>query len=169
MFWDKWAEFSHQANFCIHLVMDESRPVSSVLSRAKFPPCIHARILVAEDDHVLIDILCIILKCQGFDARPAYSAQQALTIYSEFRPHAAILEAWFWNGMNGLELATVFRREHPECKLFVWTAWQTAVRPLLSQYRDRGFDLTVWAKPMHPHDIMLKLADLLIPGKPFQA
>ncbi len=129
----------------------------------------HARILVAEDDWLITDVLCLILTLQGYQARAAYSAEEALEVCREFQPHAAILEAWFWTGMNGVDLAKHFTLDHPECKLLLWTAWQSIVPRILQEAKEEGFDFTVWAKPLHPNDVLAKLADLLIPGEAFHA
>jgi hypothetical protein len=71
--------------------------------------------------------------------------------------------------MNGVDLAKRFTLDHPECKLFLWTAWQSIVPSILQEAKEEGFDFTVWAKPLHPNDVLAKLADLLSPGEAFHA
>jgi DNA-binding NtrC family response regulator len=126
---------------------------------------VHAKVLIAEDDHVIADVLCLILHIQGYRARAVYSAEQAMTACEDFQPDLIVLEAWFWQGMHGIDLAIWLRQHHPECRLFVWSAWQSIIPPLIQKAAEQGYDFNVRAKPIQVPNLLGIFADLIIPGE----
>jgi DNA-binding response OmpR family regulator len=50
------------------------------------------RILVAEDDLAIQQVLCFFLRHSGFEARGASNGQEAINIVREFNPHLIVLD-----------------------------------------------------------------------------
>jgi DNA-binding response OmpR family regulator len=67
-------------------------------------------VLVVDDDRDSADSLALVLRLQGFDARPAYDADGTLAAVVEFRPQAILLDLAM-PGTDGYALADRIRRE----------------------------------------------------------
>ena len=68
----------------------------------------HHRVLNVDDERTITDTLALIFTGNGYDARKAYSAEQAVDFIAEWRPDLAILDVVL-PVMNGIDLATLLR------------------------------------------------------------
>jgi len=50
------------------------------------------RVLVVDDDRLVADTLALVFGKSGFDARAAYSADQAMSFAREFKPHLLLCD-----------------------------------------------------------------------------
>lgn len=68
------------------------------------------RILIVDDDQLLLQFLSAVLTSAGYEAQTAYSAEQALAIIDKVEPDLALLDITM-PGMSGLELARHLHEE----------------------------------------------------------
>ena len=76
------------------------------------------KILVAEDENILREVICKSLQSYGFKVLEAADGRAALQIAEEFEgPIHLLLTDVVMPGMNGLELASRLAKLHPEIKI----------------------------------------------------
>ena len=113
------------------------------------------RILVAEDERDVRDLLCEILRAEGHEVHPAESGVEALEIF-----RASDFDAVFTDigmpGMSGWELAHAVREQDGSVPLAVITGWGDAVGS--NEQREAGVDWVV-TKPFDAHRIAELAAD----------
>jgi len=63
-------------------------------------------------------------------------------------------------GMNGIELAMAVSERFPECKVLLFSG-QAATAELLHRAQKQGCDFPLLPKPMHPEDLLKKVAEIL--------
>jgi CheY-like chemotaxis protein len=121
------------------------------------------RVLVVDDEHVVADTLAKIFSNEGYETNAAYSAEEALAIVLEWRPHLAIVDVCL-PGMSGIDLAIRFKVEYPDCKITLFSG-QSATSDLLETARQNGHSFNVLAKPMHPTELLSVASCLLSPAE----
>jgi signal transduction histidine kinase/ActR/RegA family two-component response regulator len=72
-----------------------------------------ARLLLVDDNQDAVDLLAVSLTELGHDVRAAYDPRSALALAREHPPDIALLDIGL-PGMDGYELATALRAQHPE-------------------------------------------------------
>jgi CheY-like chemotaxis protein len=101
------------------------------------------RILVVDDEPVVLDTLREMLEELGYDVSPAASSEQALAAMATVRPHVVFLDLMM-PGMSGLEALPLFREQHRRVPVIVITASMSP--EIVRQARAAGaFDVV--AKP----------------------
>jgi CheY-like chemotaxis protein len=81
------------------------------------------RVLVVDDNEMLCQLACDILRTEGYQAVPARSAAEALEAFA--REEFDILVTDFrMPGMNGLELARAIRSRNPHFPVIVISAYE---------------------------------------------
>jgi DNA-binding response OmpR family regulator len=119
------------------------------------------RVLVVDDEQVVADTLASIFKMHGYEARATYSAEEALQLIGEWRPDLAILDVVLPR-MNGIDLGVLLRAELPSCQV-VLISGQTVTSALLESAAKEGHGFQIYAKPMHPSEL-LKVSAALLSG-----
>ena len=117
------------------------------------------RILVVDDEVVVLQTLNLIFRSRGFEVRTAASAEEALELISTWRPEIAVLDV-ILPGMNGLDLAVVLAQQVPSCRV-VHLSGQPRSAELRDQAELEGHPFEILAKPMHPDVLLAHLAGLL--------
>jgi DNA-binding NtrC family response regulator len=115
---------------------------------------INHRILIVDDERVISDTLTTIFKNAGYDAKPVYSAEQALELLSQgdWLPDLAILDVRLPN-MNGVDLAIHLKAEYPTCKLSLFSG-QPSSAEILEMANAAGHSFGILAKPAHPTELL---------------
>jgi DNA-binding NtrC family response regulator len=110
------------------------------------------RVLILDDERVIADTLCIVLKHHGYRAYGAYNHHSAVTIAREFRPHVF---TGFNNldDKNGCETALEVLSFLPRCRVMICSG-SPAAADALNDYRRRGYNFETLAKPVHPQDLL---------------
>jgi DNA-binding response OmpR family regulator len=122
-------------------------------------------VLIVDDERVKTDTLCAIFKLRGFDARGAYSAEEALKITEAWPPHVGIFDVML-PAMNGVELAISLKRSHPDCGVILFSgAPETSSR--LEHPRRNGHRFGIFAKPVSPETLISEV-NTFISGGMFQ-
>jgi CheY-like chemotaxis protein len=111
-----------------------------------------SRVLVVDDEHLVADTLVLILKGKGFDARAAYSGEEAAEISLTWAPDAVITDV-VMGPMDGASLAIYLSQALPNCKVLLMSG-NPATIDLLSSAKSQGHDFPIVAKPSPPDDIL---------------
>ena len=115
------------------------------------------RVLVVDDEQVIADTLSIILNKAGFEASPVYTGTAAVESARTIQPDLIISDV-IMPDMNGIEAAIQIRAFLPGCKILLFSG-QAATADLLESARAKGHEFEILAKPVHPQDLLAKLAD----------
>ena len=113
------------------------------------------KVLIADDERVIADTLAMILNKNGFDARVAYTGEQAVEVAGEFVPEMLISDV-IMGGLNGIDAAIRIRALLPGIKILLFSG-QAATADLLEKARAQGYEFEILAKPVHPQDLLNKL------------
>ncbi len=114
------------------------------------------RVLVVDDEQVIADTLSIILNKAGFDASPVYTGNGAVESARSIKPDLIISDV-IMPDMNGIDAAIQIRAFLPSCKILLFSG-QAATADLLESARAKGHEFEILAKPVHPQDLLAKLA-----------
>ena len=114
------------------------------------------RVLVVDDEQVIADTLSIILNKAGFEASPVYTGTAVVESARNIQPDLIISDV-IMPDMNGIEAAIQIRSFLPACKILLFSG-QAATADLLESARAKGHEFEILAKPVHPQDLLAKLA-----------
>jgi CheY-like chemotaxis protein len=110
------------------------------------------RVLIVDDERVITDTLVTIFSHNGYDARGAYSAEQALVALEDWNPHLVIIDVLL-PAMNGIDLAIRIKSQCPACHISLFSG-QAATSDLLELAARNGHVFPVIAKPVHPSELL---------------
>jgi DNA-binding response OmpR family regulator len=114
------------------------------------------RILVIDDETSIADSLTEILSGYGYDAVACYEGQAAIDAARSRCPDAVIADV-IMPGLNGVETVLAIRELCPTTRILLFSG-QAATMELLSQARNRGHEFEILPKPVHPNELLKKLA-----------
>lgn len=135
------------------------RPVESSDDQRLPGPCMK-RILIVDDEHLVADTLCAIFRNNGFDARAAYSTEEALRSTESFSPELLLCDITM-PGRDGIQLMTEFGRALPSCQIVVLTGYHSNIIRIGNQGRSFAKPARILTKPCQP-DELLREAVLLL-------
>jgi DNA-binding response OmpR family regulator len=113
------------------------------------------RVLVVDDEHLITDTICAILKENGFDATGAYSGSDAISAARMQRPDIVLSDVMMPR-MSGVELGIQLRSEFPEIKIFLFSG-QAATRAMIHRAEAEGHYFELLPKPIHPDELINKM------------
>jgi DNA-binding response OmpR family regulator len=116
-------------------------------------------VLVVDDERVIADTLSIILSKSGFAVMTAYDGESALELAAVIPPELLITDVAM-PGMNGIELAVALAQSIPDCKVLLFSG-QASTIDLLDEARREGHNFTLLTKPVHPTDLLTRIAECL--------
>ncbi len=119
------------------------------------------KILIIDDEVTIADTLALIFASSGYEARTAYSAEQALEVLEEWRPDLAIIDVVL-PGMNGIEFAIFLRASYPACQFLLFSG-QPGTSGLLEDAKSKGHLFEILAKPLHPTYMLSTVSEMLTP------
>ena len=117
------------------------------------------RVLIIDDEVNVSDTLGLIFTKDGYEARVAHSAEEAVELIAEWAPDLAIIDVML-PGMNGIDFALVLKANYPDCRLLLFSG-ETNTAELLAQAAKDGHLFNILAKPLHPTYMLETAADLL--------
>lgn len=121
-------------------------------------------VLVVDDESVIADTLAEILSRSGYNGIAAYDGDSALETALLSPPEMLITDVVL-PGITGIELAIRMRRIFPECKIILFSG-QASTADLLASARADGHHFTLLNKPLHPQDLLSRVAEGLKPQTP---
>ena len=118
------------------------------------------RILVVDDDRLVADTLTLIFAKSGFDARSAYSADEALEFARTFIPDLLLCDISM-PGRDGLALVCDITRELPSCRIIVLTGFYSNLKGVREQSDKLARPVSILTKPCQPSDLLREAASVL--------
>ena len=119
------------------------------------------RVLIVDDERVIADTLRAIFSNEGYSARAAYSAEDALPLIAEWNPQIVIIDVRL-PGMNGIDLAVIMKAQFPHCNSLLFTG-DGSVAYLHELARQQGHDFELLAKPIPPGELLNRVAGYFPP------
>ncbi len=113
-------------------------------------------VLIVDDHPLIADTLVQILHDAGYAAISTYDAESAHEL-AEIAPPELLLTDICLPGMDGVDLALLIQSDIPDCKILLFSALVGTV-DLLQGAREKGRDFTLLAKPIHPRDLLERVA-----------
>ncbi|MGD0831177.1 MAG: response regulator [Terracidiphilus sp.] len=120
-------------------------------------PSKQLRVFVVDDEFVIASSLGMILRHKGFDAVSFQDPQEALAAARTQAPDLLISDV-VMPGFSGIELAIQIKEQCPNCKILLFSG-QAATAGLLQAAQEQGHDFEILSKPVHPTDLLKKIAD----------
>jgi CheY-like chemotaxis protein len=112
-------------------------------------------VLVVDDEQLITDTLCEILKENGFDATGAYSGPDAISAARKLRPDIVLTDV-LMPKMSGVELGIHLRTEFPGIKV-VLISGQAATSAIIRRAQAEGYFFELLPKPIHPDELISRL------------
>ncbi|MGD0445353.1 MAG: response regulator [Edaphobacter sp.] len=112
-----------------------------------------------DDERIIATTLEAILRCTGYEAKAACSAEEAIEVIAGWQPAFAIVDVVL-PLLNGIELSKLLRAQIPDCGILLISG-QTCTGELLEQAEREGYKFEVLAKPVHPSVLLEKTAEML--------
>ena len=97
----------------------------------------HPRIFIVDDEISIAKMLCVILQMHLFDTVPFDDPQAALEA-ARAEPPDYLISDIAMQGMTGIELAILFEREVPACKVLLFSG-QVDAPELIRQPKSRAY------------------------------
>jgi DNA-binding response OmpR family regulator len=114
------------------------------------------RVLIVDDNRSVADTLVVVFSFNGYLARAAYSAEEAMRIAPELRPDLAVVDV-FLPRIGGISLAMGLRAAYPNLKILLLSG-QPASFDMLARV---GNPFELMMKPVHPAEMLRTAARLL--------
>lgn len=110
------------------------------------------RVLIADDEMVIAETLCLILRQNRFEATAAYGGREAIEEAKRWRPDIFLTDV-VMPEVDGIEAAVVVSDLLPKCRILLFSG-QAAVHDLLHEVRLQGHNFELLAKPVHPEELL---------------
>jgi CheY-like chemotaxis protein len=117
------------------------------------------RILVVDDEETIADTLSLIFRSNGYDAKTAYSAEEALEMLETWQPELAVIDVVL-PGMNGIDFAIFLKASYPDIHFLLFSG-QPGTGGLLEEAKRKGHLFEILAKPLHPTFMLATVANML--------
>ena len=117
------------------------------------------KILIVDDERWTSDTLATIFNIAGYEARAAYSAEEALEIMADWHPSLVILDVVLPR-MNGIDLAILLAGRQPSCQILLFSGNPNTAQ-IANAAAQSGHAFEILEKPVHP-DLMLQKASRLL-------
>jgi DNA-binding NtrC family response regulator len=118
----------------------------------------HPRIFIVDDELSIAKMLSVILQMHLFDAVPFSDPEAALEAARTTPPDYLISDVQM-QGMTGIDLAILFEREFPACKILLFSGRPDAPEKM-RQASEAGHAFTFLQKPLHPTQLVAALKQL---------
>jgi len=116
-------------------------------------------VLIVDDERIIADTLSIILTRAGFVTMTAYNGASALRMANQISP-ALLISDVVMPGISGVELAIMLTQSIPDLKVLLFSG-QASTVDLLEKARHGGYHFTALTKPVHPTDMLKRVAESL--------
>lgn len=118
------------------------------------------RVLVVDDERLVADTISLVFGRSGFDARTAYSADEALTFARDFQPNLLLCDVSM-PGKDGLHLMKEISRELPNCRILLLTGFYSNLATMQKHVARLPRPVGILTKPCQP-DVLLREATSLL-------
>lgn len=117
------------------------------------------KVLIVDDEQWTSDTLATIFGIAGFEARAAYSAEEAIEIMKDWPPALVILDVVL-PGMSGIALAIELTGRAPACQILLFSGNPNTAQ-LAQAAAETGHPFDILEKPVHPEFMLQKASQLL--------
>jgi CheY-like chemotaxis protein len=117
------------------------------------------KVLVVDDEKTTAETLTVIFRNHGYEARAAYSAEEAIDVIAEWQPNLALLDVNLPK-MNGIDLAVALKTSDPNCRVLLFSGYPDT-NDLLHAAMQAGHVFEVISKPVHPTLLLNAIANSL--------
>jgi len=118
-----------------------------------------ARILIVDDERMIADTLSAIVRGAGYETFTAYNRQLGLDAARALAPELVLSDVAMPE-MDGVSMAMKIRRSQPEVRVLLFSG-QAGTLDLLRSAEEKGFHFELLEKPIHPEEIMRRVAQAL--------
>lgn len=118
-----------------------------------------SRVLIVDDEKVIAITLAHIFRVKGYEARWAYSAEEAIPLIESWAPDLAVLDVCL-PGMNGVDLAIRLKAMLPECRVLLISGKPETLE-VMERASQNGHVIELIAKPVPPTLLLDRAAELL--------
>jgi DNA-binding NtrC family response regulator len=118
-------------------------------------------VLVVDDERAVADSLAMILRYAGYSTSVAYNGEQAIEV-AQLRVPDLLISDVVMPGINGFELAILFRKTHLNCSVLLFSG-QAATAELSEQAAAAGYSFELLAKPVPPAQMLSRVARICPP------
>jgi DNA-binding response OmpR family regulator len=123
------------------------------------------KVLVVDDERTIADTLAVILRKSGFQAYPAYSGQEAIRLSLQVKPDLMISDVMMPD-KNGIDVAAEVQALVPSCRVLFFSG-HCATATLLLNAKQPGKGWDILPKPVHPHDLLVRVHGLVAEDVPY--
>ena len=116
-------------------------------------------IFVVDDEKVISETLATILRIHGFAATSFTNPFEALNNARSASPDLLLSDVMMAE-LSGVDLAIQIKETCPNCKILLFSG-QAATVDLLHAAREQGHDFHLLAKPVHPADLLQRIAKIM--------
>ncbi len=92
------------------------------------------RVLILDDERVIVDLLCMVLNHYGYESRGAYTHSSAVATAREFRPDVFLTGFNNVCDKNGCETAVEILALLPQCRIIISSGAQSASKETLNKH-----------------------------------
>jgi DNA-binding NtrC family response regulator len=117
------------------------------------------KLLIVDDGKLIAETLATIFNGNGYEAKPAYSAEHALEIIAEWEPAIAIVDVVL-PAMNGIDLGILLKATRPSIRVTLMSG-QLVTGTLLGDAAKKGHAFEILAKPIEIPELLGVAARLL--------
>jgi CheY-like chemotaxis protein len=118
------------------------------------------RILVVDDERLVADTLTLVLGKGGFEAKAAYSANDAMERARNFRPDLLLCDITM-PGKDGIQLVNEITQELPACRIMVLTGFYSNLKKVREEASRLCLPVSILTKPCQPDDLIREAAAML--------
>jgi len=119
-----------------------------------------------DDEDVIASTLELILLSRGFAVRSFVDPTDAAEAAQSERPDFLLTDVMMPK-LNGIELAIKVKEVNPNCCVLLFSG-QAGTSDLLARASEQGHCFDILAKPVHPLELLGKIAELLGESMPGQ-
>ncbi len=114
------------------------------------------RVLVIDDESLVADTVADILNRHGYQAVAVYTGKEALEQARHACPDIVLCDV-IMPEVSGVEAAIALHQLCPAARIILFSG-QAGSAALLERARAQGHDFEMLAKPVHPRDLLHRLA-----------
>jgi DNA-binding NtrC family response regulator len=124
-------------------------------ARSSLPP----KAPIVDDEKLIAETLATIFNKSGYEARSAFSAEQALEVIAEWEPAIALLDVVL-PAMTGIDLGILLRATRPSINVILMSG-QIVAGALVGDAAKDGHSFEILAKPIAVPELLESAARLL--------
>lgn len=115
-----------------------------------------SRILIVDDEELIVSTVTSIFSAYGYIAEGALSGEEAIAKAGANCPNLLLCDVRL-PGINGFEAALKIKEICPECRLLFFSAYvdtEYLLQDFTQVFAQRGYPMEVLAKPVHPSTLL---------------